>query len=137
MVSAAPAVAGHGMRNQQVKMAQGTVKWFNGDKGYGFIAVEGGPAVFVLAGLGITTQPWRHRHIIPISEVDCALECHPECRRSADAAFHTDVGRRPRDLSIRGSRATAKLPLRPLLWIPREPPGISAGEGTAQPLRSE
>ena len=47
MVSAAPAVAGHGMRNQQVKMAQGTVKWFNGDKGYGCIAVEGGPAVFV------------------------------------------------------------------------------------------
>jgi len=35
------------MRNQQVKMAQGTVKWFNGDKGYGFIAVEGGLDVFV------------------------------------------------------------------------------------------
>jgi len=28
-------------------MAQGTVKWFNGDKGYGFIAVEGGSDVFV------------------------------------------------------------------------------------------
>ena len=47
MASAAPAMAGHGMHNQEVKMAQGTVKWFNGDKGYGFIAVEGGPDVFV------------------------------------------------------------------------------------------
>ena len=28
-------------------MAQGTVKWFNSDRGYGFIAVEGGKDVFV------------------------------------------------------------------------------------------
>ena len=29
-------------------MARGTVKWFNGEKGYGFIAVEGGGSdVFV------------------------------------------------------------------------------------------
>jgi CspA family cold shock protein len=28
-------------------MAQGTVKWFNGEKGYGFITPENGPDVFV------------------------------------------------------------------------------------------
>ncbi len=28
-------------------MKQGTVKWFNADKGYGFISVEGGNDVFV------------------------------------------------------------------------------------------
>src|SRR5690348_8923039 len=32
---------------EKVKMPQGTVKWFNGGRGYGFIAVEGGPDVFV------------------------------------------------------------------------------------------
>jgi CspA family cold shock protein len=29
------------------QMAAGTIKWFNGEKGYGFIAAEGGTDVFV------------------------------------------------------------------------------------------
>jgi cold shock protein len=40
-------VTGAAPNSKKVEMAQGTVKWFNGDKGYGFIAVDGGQEVFV------------------------------------------------------------------------------------------
>jgi CspA family cold shock protein len=38
---------GRRIHDKEVKIAQGSVKWFNGDKGYGFIAVEVGQDVFV------------------------------------------------------------------------------------------
>jgi len=32
---------------EERRVPQGTVKWFNAEKGYGFIAEDGGPDVFV------------------------------------------------------------------------------------------
>jgi CspA family cold shock protein len=34
-------------RNEENSMANGTVKWFNAEKGYGFITADGGQDVFV------------------------------------------------------------------------------------------
>lgn len=35
------------LHEEVIYMEQGTVKWFNNDKGFGFIAVENGDDVFV------------------------------------------------------------------------------------------
>jgi cold shock protein len=39
--------AGLAPERRELHMAIGTVKWFNADKGFGFITQEGGPDVFV------------------------------------------------------------------------------------------
>jgi CspA family cold shock protein len=44
-------VAGRRIQDKKVKRAQGTVKWFNGETGYGFIAVQGGPDGFAYVSL--------------------------------------------------------------------------------------
>ncbi len=36
-----------GQIKEQIQMQTGTVKWFNAEKGFGFIEVEGGNDVFV------------------------------------------------------------------------------------------
>ena len=40
-------------------MAQGTVKWFNAEKGYGFIAVEGGTQDVFVHHSAIDSQGFR------------------------------------------------------------------------------
>ena len=79
-------------------MAQGTVKWFNGDKGYGFIAVEGGPDVFVHVS-AITGGGYRSLEEGQKVEFDITQGQKGPRRKTsgspADAAAGTTPGPRP------------------------------------------
>jgi CspA family cold shock protein len=44
---------------EEWQVAQGTVKWFNAEKGYGFIAVEGGGADVFVHYSAIATSGYR------------------------------------------------------------------------------
>ncbi len=45
--------------HEEWQVAQGTVKWFNAEKGYGFIAVEGGGADVFVHYSAIATSGYR------------------------------------------------------------------------------
>jgi CspA family cold shock protein len=66
LYSAADVFGTSALNERSKEMAQGTVKWFNGDKGFGFIAPDGGaPDVFVhfseIGGSGFRTLQENQR----------------------------------------------------------------------------
>lgn len=59
----------------------GTVKWFNGSKGYGFIARESGPDVFVHFS---AIQADGYRNLIEGQQVEFTIEQGPKGLQAAN-----------------------------------------------------
>ena len=63
---------------------RGTVKWFNSDKGYGFIEREDGPDVFV-RNTSLPTEGWRTLGTLKEGqEVEFSIEDSPNGPQAAD-----------------------------------------------------
>ena len=59
----------------------GTVKWFNGSKGYGFLAQEGGPDVFVHFS---AIQGEGYRNLEEGQRVEFTIQQGPKGLQAAD-----------------------------------------------------
>jgi len=85
-------------------MAQGTVKWFNGEKGYGFIAVDGGPDVFVHFS-AITGGGYRSLEEGQKVELDITQGQKGPRRKTSGSPADAPAGPPPRTLGSSGVRA--------------------------------
>jgi CspA family cold shock protein len=62
----------------------GTVKWFNGSKGYGFIAREGGPDVFVHFS---AIQADGFKNLVEGQKVEFTIEQGPKGLQAANVVI--------------------------------------------------
>jgi hypothetical protein len=67
-------------------MAQGTVKWFNAEKGYGFIAVEGGDQDVFVHYTAIDTTGFRTRRVPRVRRLIESTLCNQTSQRTPAAA---------------------------------------------------